>query len=174
MTKEEFGKLVKGLKSVYADPKFIADQYAFDMWHALLSDCEYKVVAEATKKYMMTNKFPPTPADIREATYKETATDEINPNQAWTMVYKAICNSNYNAKSEFEKLPPLVQQAVGSYEQLKSWASSPDFNEGVEQSHFVRVYNTVVKRAETSAIASPEFRNMLEEKGVLGIGALNE
>ena len=38
MRKEEFKILVKAMKAVYADPKFIPDQYAYDVWFAMLED----------------------------------------------------------------------------------------------------------------------------------------
>ena len=66
MEREEFKKLVKGMKAVYAQPTFIPDQDAFNMWFALMGDLQYEVAAMAVKKYMLTNKFPPTVAELRE------------------------------------------------------------------------------------------------------------
>lgn len=66
MTREEFKTLVKGMKAVYAQPTFIPDQDAFNVWFELLKDIPYQQVNVAIQKYMLTEKFPPTIADIRE------------------------------------------------------------------------------------------------------------
>lgn len=66
MTRDEFKILVKGMKAVYAQSTFIPDKDAFEMWFALLCDLPYKTANIAIQKYMLTEKFPPTPAEIRE------------------------------------------------------------------------------------------------------------
>ena len=45
MDREEFKVLVKGMKAVYAQPTFIPDQDAFNMWFALLGDLSMKFAA---------------------------------------------------------------------------------------------------------------------------------
>lgn len=143
MEKEEFKKIVKGLKSIYADPKFIADQFAYDMWFALLGDLPYEVVSMATKAYMQSETFPPTPADIRRYAYKVTSpvTEDMSEIEAWGLVRKALNNGYYGAETEFEKLPPLIQETLGNPARLREM-SQLDVSEveTVEQSHFVRNY----------------------------------
>lgn len=163
MTREEFSKLVKGMKSIYADPKFIADKDAFDVWYALLSDIDYESASKAVQSYMLTEKFAPTPADIRGKIVKITEPKQLNANESWALVYKALCNSNYHAQEEFEKLPPLVQKAVGSADNLHSLASSSDFNEEVEKSLFTKTYNAICKREEENARLPESIRIALKE-----------
>lgn len=66
MEREQFKVLVKAMKAVYAQPTFIPDQDAFNVWFALLGDLPYKQAELAVQKHMATEKFPPTIADIRE------------------------------------------------------------------------------------------------------------
>jgi len=143
MTKEEFKQIVKGLKSIYAEPKFIADQDAFDMWFALLKDLDYEIASMATKAYMQSETFPPTPADIRRYAYKVTnpVTEDMSEIEAWGLVRKALNNGYYGAETEFEKLPPLIQETLGNPARLREM-SQLDVSEveTVEQSHFVRNY----------------------------------
>lgn len=169
MTREEFSLLVKGMKSVYADPKFIADQFAFDMWYGLLGDLDYKVLSDSIKTYMMQNSKMPTPADLRTQVVNRTQPEELNPNEAWSLVYKALCNSTYNADKEFEKLPPLIQKTVGSPESLRSLASSSDFNEEVEKSLFFRNYQATIKRSQEDAKLPESLKQALSMKGGIGI-----
>ena len=65
MEREEFKILVKAMKAVYAQPTFIPDKDAFDVWYGLLQDLPYEQANLAIQKYMTSEKFPPTIADIR-------------------------------------------------------------------------------------------------------------
>ena len=47
MDREQFSILVKAMKAVYSDPKFIADKDAFDVWYELLKDLPYMVCQTA-------------------------------------------------------------------------------------------------------------------------------
>lgn len=159
MTREEFKVLVKGMKSVYAQPTFIPDNDAFNVWYELLKDIDYKTCAIAIQTYMSTEKFPPTIADIR-------AKVNINPEQiteaeAWDMVRKAISNSSYNSEKEFGRLPEEVKRAVGSPSQLRVWATDTEFNDSVVQSNFMRSYREMNKRAEEVARLPESIRTMI-------------
>ena len=66
MTKEEFKKLAKGLKAVYTQPTFLPDTDALSIWYELLKDLDYMIAQAAVQKHMITSKFPPTIAEIRE------------------------------------------------------------------------------------------------------------
>ena len=56
MTREEFKTLVKGMKAVYAQPTFIPDQDAFNVWFELLKDIPYQQANVAIQKYMLTEQ----------------------------------------------------------------------------------------------------------------------
>ena len=121
MTREEFKTLVKGMKAVYAQPTFIPDQDAFNVWFELLKDIPYQQVNVAIQKYMLTEKFPPTIADIREKATQivESVDSSMSELEAWSLVRKAVRNSGYHSVEEFEKLPEACQRAVGSAANLK-------------------------------------------------------
>ncbi len=146
MTKDEFLIVAKGLKAVYASQNFMPDKDSFDVWYAMLQDLPYDLVSATAQQYMLTNKFPPTIADLRSKATDLVAPQELNEMQAWDMVSKAIRDSAYHAKERFEAFPETVQKAVGSPETLRTWGMSTDFNENVAQSHFISTYRTIVKR----------------------------
>ena len=142
MTREEFSLLAKGMKSIYSRDKFMVDKDAFDMWYALLAEYDYKDVSQAVKSYMSTERFPPVPADIIDKLHQKVEMpNEMSEMEAWNKVYKGICNSNYHAQEEFDSLPPLIQQIVGSPNQLAEWGRC-DLEEvnTVIQSNFMRSY----------------------------------
>lgn len=150
MKLEEFATLVKAMKAVYSDPKFIADKEAIMVWYEFFKDDDYMMVQTAIQKYMANNEFPPTIAGIRKNINSITNPDlSMTEGEAWSLVYKAICNSAYNAKEEFEKLPKECQKAVGSPRMLREWAGLEitEVNT-VIQSNFMRSYKVEVKRSQ--------------------------
>lgn len=161
MSKDEFKILVKAMKAVYADPKFISDKDAFDVWYSLLQDLEYRTASTAVQKYMLSNKFPPSISDIREQYVSITSPEVLSEMEAWSMVSKALRRSIYYADSEYDKLPEAVQKAVGSPEMLRSWAETDMKSiENVVQSNFMRTYRTVLNR-EKEISKMPENIKMI-------------
>lgn len=161
MTREEFGALVKIMKSVYTDTKFIPDEYAFNVWYSLLKDIDYNVAGAALQKHMSLSRYPPTIADLRCG--MTDLTDDMTGMEAWAIVYKAICNSTYHAKEEFDKFPKVIQKAVGSPAQLRAWGLDENFNENVVQSNFIKNYNVALKREKEVQKLPESLRNAIEK-----------
>ena len=150
MTKAEFSNLVKAMKAVYSDPKFIADTDAIMVWYEFFKEDDYMVVQTAIKKYMANNEYPPTIAGIRKNINEITNPDlSMTEGEAWSLVYRAICNSAYNAREEFEKLSPECQKAIGNPSILKEWAGlDKEEVNTVIQSNFMRSYKVEKKRSQ--------------------------
>ena len=92
---------------------------------------------------------------------------ELDGMTAWGLVSKALRNGTYGAVEEFNKLPPLVRQAVGMPDNLKNWATS-DYQtiETVIQSNFLRTYETVVKRAKEINRMPDNIKSLIEKTNV--------
>lgn len=164
MEREEFKTLVKAMKAVYAQPTFIPDQDAFNVWYGLLKDLPYRQVNIAVQKHMLTERFPPTIADLREKSNEviEKQLEEISELEAWSLVRKAIGNSGYHSEEEFEKLPEACKIAVGTASNLREWAlMDSDQVATVEQSHFIRNYRTAVKRLSEEKKIPENLRKLI-------------
>lgn len=163
MCKEEFMNIAAIMKAVYTFPGFLPDDKAITIWFGLLKDMDYKEALQNLQYFMQTETRQPTPADIRRnPVAKEQSCSE---GEAWTMVYKALCNSNYHALEEFDRLPPMVQRAVGSPDQLRIWAADPEFNEGVAASNFKRSYRACLDHDIQRQMISPGLNTALENRG---------
>lgn len=159
MTKEEILKVVKVITSTYPNlyKSMLADdlQNMIYIWYEILKEYEYNVVQMALKSYIANDVkgFPPAPgqivAHIRSLQKVNNKEQAMNGIEAWGLVFKALGNSLYNAEEQFNKLPALVQKAVGSPAILKEWASlGTNEIQTVTHSNFLRIYNSVVKREE--------------------------
>ena len=159
MTREEFSRIVKGLKAVYAYESFIASQDAFDIWYELLKDLDYQAVSIGTKKLMQTSSKVPTPADIRKAAIPE---DGISEGEVWAKIAKAIARSTYYAGEEFDALPADLQRCVGSADQLRRWATAEDISLEVVQSQVLRSYRQVKAQARDMQLVDPNVAKLTQ------------
>lgn len=169
MTREEWARLAKTLKAAYTDPKFLPDQYAFSLWYEMLKDIPFDTAVMGVHRYIVSHKYIPSIADIRECCVAED--EPMTGNEAWQIVRKALRNSIYNAQEEFDKLPERIQRAVGGAGQLTAWAmQSGDTLDSVDKSHFLKSYAAVESREKNSAMMPEKVKNLLSEKGLVGIG----
>ena len=86
-----------------------------DLWAEMFKDEPVMVVAVAVKAMIAsrTNTFPPNIGEVKEQITKMRMPKEMTAAEAWTLVYRAIANSGYNAKEEYDRLPPTIQRLVG-------------------------------------------------------------
>lgn len=113
MTMDEFSKIAKGMKAVYAYADFLPDEDALNMWFALLGDLPYKVAAAAVKQYMLTNKRTPTVAHIREIATEIMYGASPDYGDGWEQVQRAIRRYGYyNEAAALDSLDPLTRKCV--------------------------------------------------------------
>ena len=80
------------------------------------------------------------------------------------LVSKALRNGYYGAEQEFEKLPPLVQKAVGAPSQLRNWSQTDSESvENVIQSNFMRTYRQELAKSREMRKIPQETRSALEQ-----------
>ena len=156
MTREETVKIIRIMVDSYPNYKPNDISETVDVWQMMLSDYDYNLVAMALKAYILsdTSGFAPSIGQLINKLHEVQSPQELNEMEAWLLVGKALRNGTYGAVEEFNKLPPLVQKAVGSPDNLRNWAQTDSESiENVVQSNFMRTYRTVVNRAK-------EYRKM--------------
>ena len=159
MTKEEFLIISRAIRAVY--PNMLADDGAKDVWFSMLSDLPYMQVSVALQTHMMTSKFPPTIADLRvNHAEQQRGLTEL---EAWAMVRKAIKNGTYGAEEEYEKLPEIVQKAVGSASNIRQWAQSDSGMLETIEAHFLKAFRIQRGRAIQDAQTSPAVKQLIAE-----------
>lgn len=158
MTKEEFSKIIKGLKAVYTDPKFIPDKDAFNVWYAFFRDDEYNDISIRAQRHIAVSKWPPTIAELRTP----IETDHMDGMEAWALVKKALRNSGA-AEENFAKFPRAVQRAVGSPNMLREWSlNDAATNNTVTQSNFLKAYATASARESEEAKIPNRMKALIE------------
>lgn len=135
-----------------------------DVWHMMLSDYDYNLVAMALKAYILsdTSGFAPSIGQLVDKMKSIISQQELNEMEAWALVCDALQNSGYNYAEEYAKLPTLVQKAVGLPTQLQAWALTENLNKDVVGSNFMRCYRIEVERQKEISKMPQNIRELLE------------
>lgn len=176
MTREETVKVLMTISAAYQNFRVDNKEVAVNLWMMMLGDYDYRLVMAALKTYIATDDsgYPPNVGKINNiiGSLAQAEDGEITEAEAWSMVSRALRNSTYNSKSEFDKLPEAIQKAVGSANMLYQWATDEHFNESVISSNFMRSYREIVKRKKEFALIPASVKQTLNigQKGAVMIG----
>ena len=169
MTREETVKIIRIMSDCYPNYKPNNLSETVDVWQMMLDEYSYNQVSIALKAYVTsdTSGFAPSVGEIVAKIQLVSQPQELDGMAAWGLVSKALRNGTYGAVEEFNKLPPLVRQAVGILDNLKNWATS-DYQtiETVIQSNFLRTYEVIVKRANEINRMPDNIKSLIEKTNV--------
>lgn len=142
MTKEETAKILSIMCISYPNYKPADNAATLSVWNDMLQEFNYSQVSLALKSYIMSDPsgFAPSIGALINIIQKTQQEQPLTDLEAWSLVANAIRNSSYNSIEEFEKLPEIVQRAVGQPTVLRQWALDEKFNEGVAREDFLKVY----------------------------------
>ena len=119
------------------------------LWRRQFENESYSEVDAAVNALISTRTagYSPTIGEVKEQIQRIRKNNDLDELAAWALVSKACSNGLYGYKEEFAKLPPDVQRAVGTPEQLKEWAQMDvETVQSVVASNFQRSYRTTVAR----------------------------
>ena len=159
MTRDETKVIIRAISASYPNfsPKDLTG--TVDVWSQMLIDYNYMDISKALQKYILsdTSGFAPS---IGQIVGLIDAPVSREPLEAWGLVRKAISNGYYNSEQEFNNLPIECQKAIGSPANLKEMAQmDTETVESVEQSHFIRSYQTVIRRMDEEKRIPDALRN---------------
>ena len=149
MTRDEVKEIIMIMTYTYPNYKPTDIKATVDIWASILAPYQF----EGIKAALLIDQIPVKKFDMTEL-------------EAWGIVNKAIANSNYHAKEEFDKLPLVIQKTLGRCDVLKEWASMEnDTVQSVIQSNFIRNYRTVLQREKDIEKLPVKLRELLEITG---------
>lgn len=166
MTREQVGKLLMTIQAYYPNYNPPDKEITLNAWYIMFAEYPEELVLQSLRACIATNTsgFAPDVGQIMSKIQTISQPQELDGMTAWGLVSKALRNGTYGAVEEFNKLPPLVKQAVGIPDNLKNWATS-DYQtiETVIQSNFLRTYETVVKRANEINRMPDNIKSLIEK-----------
>lgn len=177
MTMQETLQTMSVLRAAY--PHFYAKMSTEDanaavkLWSTILKDYPYNVVNAAIVALISTrtSTFPPVPGEVVNQIHKLTDPKKMDGGEAWCLVKTALRNSLYGFHEEFTKLPPSVQRAIRSENQLREWAMMEASEiDTVVASNFQKAYRITEARDEEWQRLPSSVRSFVA--GMLEGGAL--
>ena len=169
MTTDETTKILAVLKAAYPhsfkDLKKKDAEVMIDLWKTMFeTDC-YEEVNAAVAALISTRTagFSPTIGEVKEKLHSLRSANILPEQEAWALVSKACSNGLYGYKKEFAKLPPEVQKAVGSPEQLREWAKlDVETVQSVVASNFMRNYRVQQSRNKELSMLPNSLRSVVD------------
>ncbi len=164
MTREETVKIIRIMVDSYPNYKPDNLSETVDVWNMMLEEYSYQQVSMALKSYILsdTSGFAPAIGQLVDKIHSMMQPEQLNEMEAWALVAKALRNGGYHALEEYEKLPPAVQKAVGTHEQLRNWALDEYFNEENAKKNFIFAYRAEVKREQELSKMPSDVRRLIE------------
>lgn len=165
MTRDEVKGIVMQVSALYPNWDVGNKVITVDAWTMILEDYAYEDIKSALKAYVKGSGSPFAPA-VSDLTNLCTSLQELanlSEADAWSLVSKSLRNSAYNAESEFEKLPEMVQKAVGSASQLRIWALDDHFSESAVAGQFGRKYAQILNREKQIECLDENARLKLQQ-----------
>lgn len=166
MTRDEVKEIIMIMTYTYPNYKPADITATVDTWTAILASYQFEHIRAALHSYILsdTKGFAPTPGQLIDKIPVKSF--DMTEMEAWGMVNRALSNSSYHAKEEFDKLPLVVQKTLGRFEVLQEWAGMEiDTVQSVIQSNFIRNYRTVLQREKERSKLPTRLREILEAAG---------
>lgn len=161
MEREQFKILCKGMKAVYTQESFLPDADAFNIWFSLLGDLEYPVLNAAIQKHMLTNKFPPTIAELREAATTIRAGDIPDWGEGWEKVLQAIRRFGYYRETE---AVATLDEITRSCVKRLGWRNlCTSENNNHDRANFRMIYEQMQERTRKEKILPIALSNTIKQ-----------
>lgn len=177
MDRKEFSAFAMALKTFYPREQLLPNDQAMQLWYAQLRDIPDDVAQLALHKWVATNKWPPTIAEIRETAANITHGDSLTWGEAWEKLKAAVKKYGANGQREaMESFDPLTRRAVECFGYREFCIASVE-TEMADRAHFQRIFETLARRENTrqqipaalqSAISTLQIRGVNGEPLKLG------
>lgn len=155
MTAKEFGTFAAALRTYYSRENILPNSQAMELWYRQLQDIPYPVAEAVLQKWVATNRWSPSIADIRESAAEIQTGGPIEDwATGWNQVVSAIRKfGTYQEQAAMEWLPPLARETVQrlGYKQL-----CLSDNLVADRANFRQVYEILARRkAESERLPLP-------------------
>lgn len=158
---DDFIKLVKGMKSVYTKDNFLPDEYSIKMWYKLLQDIPYDVLNVSIQRYMLTNKFSPTIADLREIAANIVQGETLDWGNGWEQVVNGIRKYGFYQESKaLETMDDVTRQTV----KRLGWAQlCMSENIMTDRANFRMIYEQIAERKKKNDVIPIEVKIKMQK-----------
>lgn len=145
MNAQEFANFAAALRTYYSRENILPNKQAMELWFRQLQDIPYEAAEAILSKWVATNKWSPSIADIRDGMAEiQNGGAAEDWGEGWNKAMAAIRKyGSYNEAEALDSLPPLTRETVRrlGYKSL-CWSE----NQIADRANFRQVYEILEKR----------------------------
>lgn len=166
MERKEFGIFASALRTYYPREQLLPNQQAMELWYRELCDIPYNLAEAALRKWVITNKWSPSIADIREMTTDISEGALPDWGEAWESVLTAIRRyGSYNEEMALESMDDLTRQVVRRLG-FRNICMSENIN--TDRANFRMLYEQLAQRRRTDQKMPTQLKAAIQQ--MLGTG----
>lgn len=146
MEVKEFAVFADRLKTAFPKDNLLSTPDQMDWWFDLLKDLTFQTAMLALKKYALSNKFPPTIAELAAIATDITLERLPDVDEAWGEVHRAIRRFGY--PQELAALESMSEPVRKTVERIgfQVICSSPNEQLNTLRAQFNRAYEAECRR----------------------------
>ena len=161
MTKQEFAKIAMAIKTYYPKENLLPNEQAVELWFLSLQDIEYETAALVLRKWVATNKWSPTIADIREQAAEILYGKQADWSEGWEAVVQSFGRFGmYREAEALESFDEITRDAVKRIGYLNLCTSE---NLDVDRASFRMIYKEIAERKKTEKQLPVELVRLIRE-----------
>lgn len=160
MTRQEFATFAAALKTYYPREQLLPNNQAMELWYRQLQDIPYEVAEAGLNKWVATNKWSPSIADIREMATSVTEGDIPDWGNGWEQVLRAIREyGSYNIKKAMDSFDPITRQCVERIG-FRNICMSENINQ--DRANFRMIYENLAQRQQKDRLIPERLKMLIE------------
>jgi hypothetical protein len=160
MTQEEFARLVMAIRTYYPKEKILPNKEAMQLWYEQLNDLEYATLSMSLQKWVNTEKWSPTIADLRRlSTEITTPSLDIDAGQSFQEARKMIQTyGRYRREDAFANMTPITRKVV---ERMGYDTMCDCENIEVERGQFTKIFDNLSQRDKQDAQLPSKLKELI-------------
>jgi hypothetical protein len=179
MTAQEFSMFVMALRTYYPREQILPNNQAMELWYRQLQDIPYNIAEATLNKWVATNKWSPSIADIREGAVSIKTEKPKEWGDGWEQVLQAIKRYGmYQVEEAMASFDEITKQCVKRMGFVNICLSE---NITADRANFRMIYEQIAERKKSEAqlpvnllenIAQIRLATKLEEAEKIGCNAI--
>lgn len=172
MTEQETVQIITLIVMSYPSNEKLKDETTLkgmvSVWKVIFKDDDARLVETAVQKHIVSNKWPPSIAEVREQMVNITRPDIIPPDIAWTAVENLLYTHGEYGCPNLDELPKSVANVVRTIGWSRLYnlhcgrmRGNPD---GMDRVAFMELYKPIYAREREQAMMPQRLRTVLERK----------
>lgn len=160
MDKREFALFASALKTYYPKENLLPNNQAMELWFGQLQDIPYQIAELTLNKWVATNKWSPSVADIREQAAQVKCGDKPLWSDGWEEVLRAISKfGSYRETEALQFMSDITRQAVKRLGFRNICLSE---NIAADRANFRMIFEQITERKQKQEQLPVSLTNLIE------------